>query len=348
VYISRVGQIQVISQSPIPNNPNPFDEQAELYKDFAASPPPHDYRLVSVGGGLTIHGAAYIYECPGRKVSRYEIRYARIAAPGPEPAQPATDAPVPATWPGAQKAVELVYSSADHYKPWTRVGLAPRELTNTFTTFTIFGNTYQKLKPFAWGSGNLNGRYSLLLIAEDTAGHRYYDIQHVWIDNKDIIGRITEVEGVAPCAVIHLKDFVGSGINIKGLAWDPLIDEAFDHNLVPNDNFGGYDLKIFKQGVSTPYLIATSNARVPAAKTGPPGFPASADAGLLSTFDIATVLDEGNPTPVQPPEIRIPRGEGCAYYLRLYVWDKTRLNDDSSIHHTWSYWPICVDNNVGS
>jgi hypothetical protein len=352
VYISRVGEIPVVSHAPIPDNLNPFDESAELHKEFAAAPPPHDYRLVSVGGRLTIHGAAYIYECPGRKIARYEIRYARVTAPGPEPAQPATDAPIPATWPGAQQIVELVYSTSDHYLLWTRVGPAPRELTNTFTTFTIGTSTYYKLRPFAWNSSSLNGRFSLLLIAEDTTAgpHRYYDIQHIWIDNKPIVGRITGVAGVAPCAVIRLKDFVSSSISIEGIAWDPLIDEAFNPNLVPNDNFGGYELRIYKQGVGTPYVITSSNTRVPSAKTGPPGFPTDADAGTLGTFDIAAALDAGNPTPPPgvPPAIKIPRGEGCAYYFWLHVWDKTRLNDDSDIHEVWNIWPICVHNNIGT
>lgn len=357
VYISRVGQIPVVSQSPIANNLNPFDENAELHREFAAAPPPHDYRLVSVGGTLTIHGAAYIYECPDRKIARYEIRYARSTAPDPMPHQPATDAPIPGIWPAAQQVVFLEYTLTDQYKAWTRIGPAPRELTNRWTTFTFGQSVYYKLWPFAWDSRGVttgnddSGRFSLLLIVEDTTAgpHRYYDIQHVWIDNKPIKGKITGVAGVPPCAVFHLKDFVGSSISIEGLAWDALIDEAFDNDLVPNDNFDGYELRIYKQGVPTPwYVITSSNMRMPAAKTGPPGFPTDADAGTLGIFDIAAALDGDNsaPPPGVPPEIQIPRQEGCAYYFWLHVWDKTRLNDDGDSHHAWSIWPICVDNNI--
>ena len=349
VYISRVGEIPVISQSPIADNPNPFDENAELHKDFAATPPP-DYQRVSVGGKLTLHGAAYIYECPGRKIARYEIRYAQVTTPGTEPSQPAIDAPVPATWPATQRIESIEYTVPEQYMPWTRVGPAPRELTNDWGTFTIGGTIYHKLRPKKWNSDGLNGRFSLLLFAEDTTAgpHRYYDIQHIWIDNKPIKGKITGVAGVAPCAVFHLNDFVGSSISIEGLAWDPLIDENFDPDLVPNDNFGGYELRIYKQGVSTPYVIKSSNTRLPTAKTGPPGFPTDADAGTLATFDIAAALDADNPTPPPgvPAAIKIPRREGCAYYFWLRVWDKTRLNDDSDVHDAWSIWPICVDNNI--
>jgi hypothetical protein len=350
VCISRVGEIPVISQTPDPDNPNVFDEGAELHKDFAASPPPHDYRLVSVGGQLKINGAAYVYECPGRKIARYEIRYAQLATPGPLPAQPATDAPIPVTWPASQQIVELVYSTADHYLGWTRVGPAPRELTNTWTTFHVGASTYYKLAPFSWSSGSLNGRFSLLLVVEDTTAgpHRYFDIQHVWIDNRQVTGKITGVVGVDPCEVFHLKDFLGSSISIQGLAWDPLIDEAFDHDSVPNDNFGGYTLAIYKQGVGAPYEIASSTSRVPAAKVGPPGFPSDADADTLAVFDIAAALDGGNsaPPPGVPAALKIPRGEGCAYYFELYVWDNTRLNNDSTRHHTWYRWPFCVANDM--
>lgn len=353
VYISRVGEIPVISQSPIADNPNPFDESAELHRDFAAAPPPHDYRRVSVGGRLTIHGAAYIYECPGRKIARYEIRYAQVTALGTEPSQPATDALIPGTWPATQRVVSLEYTLPEQYMAWTRIGPAPRELTNRWTTFTVSGSLYYKLWPTKWDTGDLSGRFSLLLFAEDTTPgpHRYYDIQHVWIDNKQIKGKITGVAGVAPCAVFHLNDFVGSSITIEGLAWDSLIDEAFDPDLVPNDNFGGYELRIYKQGVLTPYVITSSTStRVPAAKTGPPGFPTDADAGTLGTFDIAAALDADNPAPPPgvPAAIKVPRNEGCAYYFWLHVWDKTRLNDDSDVHDAWSIWPICVDNNIGA
>jgi hypothetical protein len=345
VYISRVGEIPVISQTPTPDNPNPFDEAAELHKQIGGI-----YEPVSVGGILRVHGAAYIYECLNRKIARYEIRCAQVTAPGPVPGQPAKDAPIPATWPPLPNVVELVYSSPAHYQPWTRVGIAPGVLTNTFTTFDLGGPPLQKLKPFSWNSGSLSGRFSLLLIAEDTTAgpHRYYDIQHVWIDNKLIVGKITGVAGVSPCAELHLNDFVGAPINIEGLAWDPLIDEGFDHNLVPNDNFNYYELKIYKQGVSTPHVITHSNLRVPAAKTGVPGFPTDADAGTLATFDIAADLDADNPSPPPgvPAEIKISRNTGCAYYFELYVCDKTCLNNDATIHHVWSRWPICVDNNI--
>ena len=87
VYINRVAGVQTVSMSPVPDNPNPYDPAAELRT--SAGP-------VAVGGRhITIRGAAYVYECPGRKIRKYEIRYAKVAAPGPEPLQPVTGGPIP-------------------------------------------------------------------------------------------------------------------------------------------------------------------------------------------------------------------------------------------------------------
>jgi hypothetical protein len=76
---------------------HPFDETSNLRKDLAASPPPHDFQLVSVGGSMSIDRAAYIYGCSGRKITQYELRYARVAPPPTtDYAQPAVLAAIPA------------------------------------------------------------------------------------------------------------------------------------------------------------------------------------------------------------------------------------------------------------
>lgn len=336
VYMSRVGKIPAISQVPIPNNPNPFDPAAELYKGPD---------LVSVGGNLSIEGAAYIYECEDRKIKDYEIRYAPVTVPGGEPPQPATDAAIPATWPVANRIVLLEYPTPGHYQPWTRVGPAPRDLINSFTSVTIDAVTFFKLQASRWSSGAAgSGRLSLILTAQDTTPgpHRYHDIQHIWLDNKSIFALITGIEGVAPCADVKLKDFLGSTINILGLAWDPLIDDAFP-DTAPNDNFDKYRLTLVKQGVGS-RLITDPNSRVivPFRKTGPP--PTPAEQGTLATFDIVAALDGGLAT--SDPAVNLPRGESCAYYFVLGVWDKTRLNDDTDTHHATHIWPICIVNNI--
>ena len=112
----------------------------------------------------------------------------------------------------------------------------PQDLVNSWKTFTIGGSTYFKLKPGHWNSWPVaSGRYSVLLTAEDTTGVTYHDIQHIWLDNHNVIADIVEFqwknpdtnawEKIPPCTPLSLN--VHGQIRIVGLAWDPLIDEAW-------------------------------------------------------------------------------------------------------------------------
>ena len=260
VYVNRVAGVQAIV---LPNNANPFDPTAELRTDYAAAPPPHDFRTRSLGGSMTIKGAAYIYECAARKIKKYEIRYAGVAAPGTEPPQPNKGDPIPATWPVGQRIVLFEYAIPDQYQPWTRVGPASMDLINSWNTMTIGGTTYYKLNPGSWNSAvAASGRFSLLLTAEDTTGVTYHDIQHLWLDNKQMfytVGpdvfytvRIVKFQrlvagvwqDIPPCEDLLLSF---GNIRIMGLAWDPVISEAWPLTATPNDNFGHYRLDYWKQ-----------------------------------------------------------------------------------------------------
>ncbi len=346
VLITQVGKIPAITMAPVPDNPNPFDETAALRKDYAVAPPPHDFELVSVGGSMSIDGTAYIYGCSGRKITKYEIRYARvISPPGTDFPQPPTLAAIPADWPIANRIVLLEYVSPDYYQPWTRIGLAPRDLVNSWDTITIDGVTFFILKEGKWASGAVtSGRYSLLLTAEDSIGAIFHDIQHIWLDNEPIYAQITGIQGVAPCADLELSQFAGTGMTIEGIAWDRLIDDAFP-DTVPNDNFDKYRLTLYKQGGGS-HAIGDFTTRViaPSRKTGPP--PTPAEAGDLANFDIVAVIDAG--AGGSDPNVNIARGTGCAYYLFLEVWDKTLLNDDTATHYNWSIWPFCIANDIKS
>ncbi len=345
VVITQVGKIPAISMAPVPDNANPFDETAQLRKDYAVAPPPHDFQLVSVGGSISIDGAAYIYGCSGRKITRYEIRHARVVSPpGVDYPQPATLAPIPADWPVANRFQLLEYVSPDYYQPWTRIGLAPRNLINSWATFTFFGTTYFYLQEGKWNSAAIpSGRYSLLLTAEDSIGATFHDVQHVWLDNEPVFAQITGIENVAPCADLALSQFAGTGMTVEGIAWDRLIDDAFP-DTAPNDNFDKYRLQLFKQGGGA-HLVGDFTTRVisPFRKTGAP--PTPAEAGDLANFDIVTVIDADGPGP-SDPNVHIHRGTGCAYYFLLEVWDKTLLNDDTATHYAWSIWPFCIANDM--
>lgn len=344
VIMDKVGAIHAVSMAPIADNPNPLDPAAELRDDYAISPPPSDYRLISVGGSLTIDGMAYVYGCTDRKIAKYEIRYSRVTAPGGEPSQPTMLAAIPASWPVGNQIIEVTYSLLDHYLPWTRLGPAPTNLIRKWATFTWGGTNYYFLKEHKWYSPSLgSGRYSLLLTVEDSIGALYHDMQHVWLDNYLVQGKITGVKNVAPCAELALSQFSSQPMAILGYAWDTLIDAAFPAT-APNDNFDRYRITLYKQGVATPHVVGDFSSRVilPYRDSGPP--PTDAEAGVLTQFDIATVIDAANAA--SDPSVSIPRKTGCAYYLRLDVWDNSRLNDDTGVHHTHSEWPFCIVNDL--
>ena len=352
VYISRVAGVSALSNVPAPGNPNPFDTEAELALEISP-----DYPKRSFGGNMTMDGSAYIYECPGRKIKNYAIRYAHVTVPGGEPSQPAFDAAVPAAFGDMVSPLPLEYLTADHYQPWNRVGPAPINLINSWKSFTLFGNTYPKLKSTSWNSNAAgSGRYSLLLTAEDTAGHLYHDIQHIWLDNHHIKGKIVKLqwfnkksstwEDLPVCKDLSMKKH--EKIRIVGLAWDAVIDESWWPPVAPNDNFGLYNLKFHKQFGSWKDLTLDVLTRVPALPATPPVVvPTDAEAGELAVWDI-TALD-GGPAPdpyVPAPDPLIYRGESCTYTIRLYVKDNSIVSHDHDGHEAWDFESVKIINDL--
>lgn len=351
VYISRVANVPALSNIPAPGNANPFDPGAEL---SLAIPP--DYPKRSFGGSMTMDGSAYIYECPGRKIKKYGISYAHVTSPGSEPGQPATDTAIPAVFAGMVSPLPLEYLTADHYQPWNRVGPAPINLINSWKSVTIGTNTYPKLKSTSWNSNSAgSGRYSLLLTAEDTTGHLYHDIQHVWFDNHPIKGKIVKFqwfnketstwEDLPKCKDLSMQKY--EKIRIMGLAWDPVIDENWWPAVVPNDNFSHYNLRFWKQFGTPQVLTSNISSRVPALPVAPPvPIPGDADAGELAIWDI-TLLDGGvAPNPYVPaPDPLIYRGESCTYTIRLFVTDNTILNE-STTHYIYDTESVKIINDL--
>lgn len=358
VYMNRVAGVQAIV---LPDNANPFDPTAELRTDYAVAPPPHDFRTRSLGGSMTIKGAAYIYECAARKIKKYEIRHARVTAPGTEPPQPSKGAPIPATWPGANTVVLLEYTLADQYQPWTRVGPMATDLVNSWFKWKPGMTEYYKLSAGSWGSGAAgNGRFSLLLTAEDTTAVTYHDIQHIWLDNKPIIGKIVKFQRFNPQpapgtwqdlpACVDLLVSFGT-IRIMGLAWDPVIDEAWWPPVSPNDNFGHYRLDFWRQFEPFPpgphALTSNIPNRVPALPVAAPvPVPTDADAAELAQWNLTT-LDAGPiPSPYSPPPYpKIYRGEACTYILQLFVTDTTIVNEGTT-HYVYHQVPVKIVNDL--
>jgi hypothetical protein len=334
VYINRAGGAPAVVL-PAGNN-NPFDPTAEL----AVTNVPR-----SIGGLITIKGSAYIYECAMRKIKKYEIRFANVTTPGGEPPQPPSGAAIPANWPAANQAAMLEYTNPDQYQPWTRVGPAATDLVNTWNTFTIGSNTYYKLSPGKWNSGVAgSGRFSLLLTAEDTTALTYHDIQHVWLDNRDISVQIAKFqrwnsntsawEDIPPCTDLLLSF---GNIRVVGLAWDPLIDDAFPI-AAPNDNFDHYDLYFWKQfSPNVDYIVTGSLNRVPNLPPLTP--PTAADADELGIWDLSQ-LDALNMASTVNASNRLARTGACTYTIELYATDYTLVNDGATTHY--HYYPVPV------
>jgi hypothetical protein len=349
VYISQVAGITTV--------PSPFDEQAELTSGG---------QVASFGGALGLAGSAYVYGCATQKIERYELRYARVTAPGPGPLQPATDAPIPAEWPASnQLHGPLVYDPSKYY-PCTRVGQAPTNLINDWGTMHVGapapgGTDYPILLPTSWQSrnatGSAGGRYNLLLIVHDTLNHDYYDLQRIWIDNWSVLCEIVKFQrpGAAPdtwedipvCTDILIS---WEKLRIIGLAWDHLIDDAFPAT-PPNDNFQQYSLSFHKQFVAAENIpIATPTIRVPNDLTI---VPTSADADVLAEWDLTT-LDAGpqpagggceSPLPPLVSPNALFRGCSCAYDLSLSVSDTT-LSNETGVHSPSVTQPIKIVNDL--
>jgi hypothetical protein len=295
----------------------------------------------SIGGLFSVDGSAYIVGCD-RIMSQFVLT--RFAAP---PAAPVPNFP-DATG-GAPLIAPVVYGDSPAH-PWQSGCFGGTIDDNTIRNGNLvaFWSTKHCTFPFPynvpkvkqvpfWNSSPLNGRYVILLEVRDRllpAGlfpgdFAAKDQVVVWIDNKQPTAAITSIGGVTGCGDLHLKDYVGSTAEIRGVAWDPPIDPTAPQQK-PNDNFLFYSLKFQKNGGGSGTIpAATPNIRVPI------DWPVlvSPD-GTLANWDIVGALDAGlPPTPyVPPPDGKLYRGERCAYVLHLHVEDETHVGD-SGIHH---------------
>lgn len=368
VYITRAAGVPAV--------PNWFEQDAEFVSGM---------HIVSIGGSIHLDGAAYVYTCADRKIERYEIRYARVAFPGPGPSQPGFDAAVPADWPAGNLVhAPLVYDPSKYW-PWTKVGPAPMNLINDWITQHFGapspgGTDYPCLAPTSWNSfgvipdpAHRGGRYSLLLIVTDTQAHRYYDMQRIWLDNWPVRCKILKFQrpdttpGAPPNSWVDLPtctDILMSWkkLRIIGLAWDALIDSAWPAT-APNDNFDNYGLSYEKQFSPTPadaipiaptpdHPALAANRRVPDTLTPLPG-PMAEDvnADLLVEWDLVT-LDAG-PLPAgdsceTAPDVgnKLYRKCACTYTLSLGVNDKTVEEGASFTHHPSTNKPIKIINDL--
>jgi hypothetical protein len=251
-------------------------------------------------------------------------------------------------------------------------------ITQHFGAPSPGGTDYPCLSPTNWSSAaaspdadHRGGRYSLLLIVTDTLGHRYYDLQLIWLDNWPVICKILKFQkpgetpgtwtDIPPCTDILMS---WQRLRIIGLAWDALADSAWPVT-APNDNFDSYGLSYQKEFSLTPpdaipitptldHPALAPNRRVPDTLTPLPG-PMAGDvnADLLVEWDLTT-LDAG-PLPVKEtcesaPDVgnKLYRTCACTYTLSLGVNDKTVTETifDYNLHHPSTSEPIKIVNDL--
>jgi hypothetical protein len=318
---------------------------------------------VSVGGSISIRGSANVDGCQ-RIIKQYQLyRSTSSYSPSPPPVLPPPPTPPDPTW------TNILPSPIDYAPPahpyWSFCfwfgGLFSNIVTNGILTrvWSTLGGLcagVPYLENTLWDTTTLNGRYVVLLEVQDEPTtmvgpiNTRYDNMVVWVDNKNMTIQITGIEGVAPCADLHLKDFIGKKAKIWGFAWDPLIIDTAPATS-PNDNFGDYSLSFVKQGDGGAAIPAlTPGIRVPnilpALPPSPP--PPALPGGVLAEWDIISAIDAGPmPSPYTPPPSgKLYRGESCTYDLYLSANDRTLVGDGANNHGYTVSFPVKIVNDL--
>ena len=223
-----------------------------------------------------------------------------------------------------------------------------------------------------------SGRYTIRVDVEDTMGIHYYDVQHVWFDNKKIHGEIDQVAGVPACSTVNLSTFAAPGADcsvawpgdLLGIAYDEYIEEG--NTAIPSDNYamvggvvqGGYAMWIKKDGAPNPGVSipipgpggppwggpfqGTQRVGDPGercATADPPAGPIPPKTpGILASLDFRRLDAVCNPA---EPGLTLERGECCGYNLRLEVWDNSVCPSFSGGHHVVEHdFPVCICNDL--
>jgi len=326
VWIKSVGRV---------DSADPLNRMSKLVADPARG------EETPVGGVITISGCANISGA-GRKVKRYSLWY----APYDKTHNKWVDAPpdhtaLPSGWVGPITSIEY---APPHTHTWS---CGPYSGSNTVTNGDLTNRweksscaypppaEYWHLRRTRWDTRPIgSGRFTVLLMVEDDLGGIYYDSQRVWIDNKEIVGRIEGIKGVKPCESVRMSL---KTVSIMGEAYDPPIDPTITPVTPPNDNFDYYNLKFRKQGAPSYQIIS------------PPGnvtAPVGPGVGVLVQWDL-TMLDKATNPMGLPSNQLLERGETCPYTIQLYVRDKTHVSDTATPHYIYDHWPVNIVNDLG-
>ncbi|MEW5987042.1 MAG: hypothetical protein AB1791_10450 [Chloroflexota bacterium] len=322
--------------------------------------------LVTVGGSISVRGAADAYGCGDEKIAEYSLWVK--ADPTFSEAQPANGSAFDPIANGWTNITTVAYTDDQQRQYNTLDGMpAPDFLTNqaVWGTRTIcsyidflppFCFNVPDLVEFYWGSGP-SGKYSFLLKVTDTGGSTYYDVQRAWLDNEAIRGKIGSlryagtVNDIPPCTDVLINDGTGVArqLDIRGFATDPLIVPA-DLTMPTSDNFNYYTVSLRKQG--QPSVVTITNASTTPAPnratwTTGAGDPPTA---VLSTLDLSW-LDAATPAPNDAAGNpiaagqRLARGTSCTYDLLLHVRDRTIVSE-GTVHYVDYSFPVKIVNDL--
>jgi hypothetical protein len=397
VWISAVESVLV--EAP----PGVLDNSARLID-------PVSHNVLSFGTALEIMGQAMVGKCFGREMKRYTLSYQAGFVNDPTLGvwnqfwQVDYNSPLQRSamqsgnfdltsfwtvqqicpWPPCPPNAQLVF---DELIP-TRWISGPTEPDSVPPA--QFFHVDPQLPPI-WPSQSLpsincfSGKYTLRLAVEDTAVGTYYDLQHIWIDNKAIYGQITSLLGVPACSVLNLSQLPNAGdctkvwpLGIEGIAYDEYIIEG--DFTIPSDNFGGYCVTLTKQGGSnsacTPLVLSValpvpgplSPTTVGTNRVGDPGVrcgSASPAPGPFVGFsNLLTQMDgrmfdadcAASALPKPPAGFALKRadpatnrpGECCSFYFMLDVWDNSICPSLSDGRHSAPpfVWPVYICNDL--
>lgn len=345
VEITAAATVNAIPDAEDPFNPGSFTKLIKATDDANIAVPE-----LSIGGAFSVSGSAFVHGC-GRKISQFVLAQFPVS-----PASPVPD--IPNATGGTPLITPVVYDGTTTHPDSSGCGIATPNfiLNGNLVAFWSVENcspppSVPKVKPVPfWDSSALNGRFVILLevqsVPEPGPGPSAFESKDqvvVWIDNKTPDAQITKIGGLGSCIDLHLKDYVGSTVEIRGIAWDPPIDPAAPRQ-TPNENFGEYSLSFQKNGgVGGGIPAATPNTRVPnewPVRLSPDG--------VLAQWDVVNALDASSPTPTPgiPAAAKLARGQRCAYLIALSVSDTTHVGD-SGIHHSVpAYYAINVINDI--
>ena len=357
VVIDKIGQVDARVEGVHPTDPT------ELLKLIKLGSAPADPET-SVGGAISVVGSADYWGC-GREMTEYVLQFQEAPFGSPPPEQDG-----PGIWTDVKPP--LPYSIADPNHPrtyWCWPSLLPNivlngKLTRIWTNHVCLlfpPSTFHTVRKTAESDWNtlgaaLNGRFTVRLRVQHQPlggglAMLLYDAATVWLDNRQIqvlLKGMAIAGGGAldVCEELSLSQFSGTTAEIIGRAWDPLILNTVPATEVPNNNFDFYEVSFRKAGGPSYVAITSSSTRVPNVLPVLPAPPN--DVGTLANWDIVSALDAG-PAPdpyVPPPYPKIYRGERCAYLIRLYATDTTRLSDTGDHHDLEDFFPFCIVNDL--